>query len=217
MSLHTYSVNDLLNSTERTQALYKLAAGASVIVGTIASIFAWITTYWGASIALTAPAAVVVYLFMVRRVELDLWKNNLVRIVLGISLPNINGRWKATVQRRNRNGQDLQDSNDGEMYIFQTWSTLGVQFETEFTSSHSTGGFLTQGGHHLVLTIEYQADLRDPYRDNVDIQAHKGVSKFKIPMKDDGEFDLLKIEVPYYTDHRETGMIKLERILVADS
>jgi len=120
MSLHTYSVNDLLNSTERTQALYKLAAGASVIVGTIASIFAWITTYWGASIALTAPAAVVVYLFMVRRVELDLWKNNLVRIVLGISLPNINGRWKATVQRRNRNGQDLQDSNDGEMYIFQT-------------------------------------------------------------------------------------------------
>ena len=69
----------------------------------------------------------------------------------------------------------------------------------------------------MVLTIEYQADLRDPYRDNVDIQAHKGVSKFKIPMKDDGEFDLLKIEVPYYTDHRETGMIKLERILVADS
>ena len=211
MSLHTYSVNDLLNATERTQVLYKLAAGASVIVGTIASIFAWITEYWGASIALSAPAAVVIYLFLVRRVELDLWKNDQARLLLGISLPNINGRWKGTAQRRNRNGNPLQDSNEGEMYIFQTWSTLGVEFETEFTISHSTGGFLTQGGHYLILTIEYQADLRDPYKDNAEVQAHKGISKFKIPMKEDGEFDLSRIEVPYYTDHRESGMIKLER------
>ena len=211
MSLHTYSVNDLLNSSERTQVLYKLAAGATVIAGTISSIFAWITEYWGASIVLSAPATVVIYLFLVRRVELDLWKNKQVRVILGISLPNINGRWKGSAQRRNRNGEPIQDSNEGKMYIFQTWSTLGVEFETEFTSSQSTGGFLTQGGYHLILTIEYHAERRDPYKDNVDVQAHRGMCKFKIPMKEDGEFDLSKIEVPYYTDHRESGMIKLEQ------
>ena len=98
--------------------------------------------------------------------------------------------------------------NTGVMTIRQTWSTIGVAFETNKTISYSVGAFLTQGPSHLVLTIEYQADVREPQKDDDQVQAHKGTSTFRIPMNG-REHDLSKIEVPYYTDHRETGIIRL--------
>lgn len=40
------------------------------------------------------------------------------------------------------------------MTIRQSWSTMGVTFETNRTVSTSAGSFLTQEAAHLVLTIE---------------------------------------------------------------
>lgn len=207
MSLHTYSVNDLLNATERTHVLYKLAAVSSLVVGSISAFLAWLTQQWGISIGLTAPATIVVYLFAVRRVELDLWAQPTARRLLGISLPNVNGRWNGTVETRTRDGKTI-DGNTGEMCIVQTWSTIGVEFETKRTRSHSTGAFLTQGASCLLLTIEYQVDVRAPHKDEEGVHAHKGTAEFRIPVKNKG-CDLSEIEVSYYTDHRETGVIRL--------
>lgn len=205
--IHTYSVNDVLNTSERVQVLYKLAAASGAAVGLIGAFLAWLTENWAASAAITAPATMAVYLFSVRLVEIHLWKRPLARRLLGISLPNVNGRWNGTVETRRRDGKQIA-GNTGVMTVSQTWTTIGVAFETDRTRSYSTGAFLTQGPAHLVLTIEYQADVRKPHEDDDHVQAHKGTAKFQIPMKD-RECDLSNIEVPYYTDHRETGILRL--------
>ncbi|MBX9794876.1 MAG: hypothetical protein K2Y02_11310 [Burkholderiaceae bacterium] len=209
MPLHSYSVNDALNSAERTQVYYKVAAAASVAVGGCAALLAWLTRQWGVTTALAAPATVVVYLFLVRLIELHLWKWKSVRFLLGITLPDINGRWNGKVETRTRDGKHIA-GNTGVMCIAQTWSTIGVEFETNRTSSYSTGAFLTQGAGHLLLTIEYQVELVSPHKDDDDVQSHKGTSKARIPLRGK-ECDLREFDVSYYTDHRETGTIHLTR------
>ncbi|WP_416139926.1 hypothetical protein ACM26W_05990 [Halomonas sp. HK25] len=207
--LHTYSVNDVLNAGERIRVLYKVAAVSSVISGSLGGLLGWLTSYWGAA-AITAPATIIVYLMGVKLVEHHLWKNKWSRLFLGISLPNINGCWSGTIETRRRDGEFIK-GNTGVMTVAQTWSTIGIEFETNKTSSYSTGAFFTQGASHLVLTMEYQADVAEPHWDDDDIHAHKGTAKFRVPLER-GECDLSEVKVPYYTDHRETGIIHLKKL-----
>lgn len=209
MALHPYSLDDSLNASERLHVAYKLAATASVIVGAAGAAIAVATRYYGTVAALTAPSTVVVYLFLVRLVELYLWKWPSTRFLLGITLPNINGTWNGRVETRRRDGEQIA-GNTGKMTIKQSWSTIGVEFETDRTCSHSVGAFMTMDAAHLVLTIEYRADVREVHREDPNVQAHRGTCRYRILTTEKG-CDLQQIEVPYYTDHRETGIIRLTK------
>ncbi|OAI00635.1 hypothetical protein A1353_19555 [Methylomonas methanica] len=209
MPLHQYSLDDSLNASERLQVSYKLAAISSFSVGAISYAIAWISGHWGAVVALSAPSTIVVYLFSARLTELYLWRLPISRFLLGITIPNVNGVWNGKVETRRRDGQQV-GGNAGVMAIKQTWSTLGVAFETDRTYSHSIGGFMTREAAHLILTIEYIANVKELHKDDLNVQAHKGTCWYRIRMTDDG-CNLNEIDVPYYTDHRETGVIKLTK------
>lgn len=65
------------------------------------------------------------------------------------------------------------------MTIKQSWSTIGVEFETDRTCSHSVGAFMTMDAAHLVLTIEYRADFRVLHQEDRTyrlIAAHPGTA-----------------------------------------
>lgn len=211
MALHQYSLDDSLNASERLYVTYKLAAVSSILVGAISFLLAWLTSFWGAMAAFAAPSTVAVYLFFARLTELHLWHRPIARSLLGITLPNVNGIWDGHVETRLRDGQQMAGYS-GVMTIKQTWSTIGVEFETDRTCSHSIGAFMTKGAAHLVLTIEYRADVRELHNDDDNVQAHSGTCRYRIRMTDKG-CDLSEIEVPYYTDHRETGVIRLTKQL----
>lgn len=207
MALHPYSLDDSLNASERLQVAYKLAATASILVGATSAAITTITEHYGVVTALAAPSTVVIYLFFVRLVELYLWKQPTARFLLGITLPNINGIWSGRVETRRRDGEHV-DKNIGKMTIKQSWSAIGVEFETDRTCSHSIGAFMALDAAHLILTIEYRADVRELHKDDPNVQAHRGTSRYRIGIAND-VCDLSEIEVPYYTDHRETGIIRL--------
>ncbi|AQZ34559.1 hypothetical protein BHQ29_15580 [Pseudomonas sp. LPH1] len=210
MALHPYSLDDSLNASERLQVAYKLAATASVVVGAISAGLALSTQYNVAIAALAAPSTVVVYVFLLNLVERYLWKWSSTRLLLGITLPNINGSWHGQIETRRRDGEQIA-GNSGRMTIKQTWSTIGVEFVTDLTFSHSIGAFMSMDAAHLTLTIEYRADVREIHKDNPNVQAHRGTSRYRIKTTESG-CDLSEIEVPYYTDHRETGVIKLKKL-----
>ncbi|GLK61739.1 MULTISPECIES: Cap15 family cyclic dinucleotide receptor domain-containing protein [Azotobacter] len=210
MALHPYSLDDSLNASERLHVAYKLATGASILVGAISALLATLTQYWPAIAALAAPSTIIVYLSLVRAVESYLWNWKPARRLLGITLPDVNGTWTGQVATRRRDGVQIA-GNTGRMTIKQTWSTIGVEFETDRTCSHSIGAFFSLDAAHLILTIEYRADVRKLHKEDPNVRAHRGTCRYRIRVKD-GICDLDDIEVPYYTDHRETGVITLRKI-----
>lgn len=215
MALHQYSLDDSLHGSERLHVAYKLALVSSIFVGAISAVIAMFMQYWGTVAAVAAPSTLVVYLSLARLVELYLWRHPIGRHLLGITLPDINGTWSGSVETRRRDGEQI-DGNTGTMTIKQTWSTIGAEFETDRTCSHSLGAFMTQDAAHLILTIEYRADVREPHKDDPNVQAHRGTCRYRIRMAN-GVCDLNQIEVPYYTDHRETGVLKLTKVYVPPS
>ncbi|VVN72645.1 hypothetical protein PS718_00519 [Pseudomonas fluorescens] len=210
--IHTYSVNDFPRSNERIKALYKLAAGAAFLVGSAGATIALINESLGAPIALSAPTAIAIYFFLVKWVERDLWNNKLARSVLGITVPRVKGKYKGKVTSRHHNGKKIEENYEGDMFIFQTWSTLSIEFVTENTTSCSTGAFMTLSGSFFTLTLEYRVDPRNFKVQKNDAKRHTGISTMRFAMLD-GEWDQSSVvEATYYTDHQQTGEIKLKLV-----
>jgi len=210
--IHTYSVNDFQRSNERTKVLYILATGAGIFVGIAGMLIALINKDLGAPIALSAPTAIAIYFFLVKWVERDLWKNKLARSLLGITVPKVKGRYEGKVTSRYHYGKKIEENYEGEMFISQTWSTLSIEFVTENTTSRSTGAFMTLSGHFLTLTLEYRVVPRHLKGGKKDAKPHTGVSTMQFKMVDGEWVRSSVVEATYYTDHQQTGEIKLKLV-----
>lgn len=210
--IHTYSVNDFQRSNERTKVLYKLAAGAGIFVGIAGVLIALINKDLGAPIALSAPTAIAIYFFLVKLVERELWNNKLARLLLGITIPRVKGRYEGKVTSRYHNGKKIEENYEGEMFITQTWSTLLIEFVTENTTSRSTGAFMTLGGRFLTLTLEYQVFPRNFKGQENAAKPHTGISTMRFVMIDGDWVRSSVVEATYYTDHQQTGEINLKLV-----
>ena len=130
----------------------------------------------------------------------------IVRFVFRITTPNLNGDWEGTVK-----GTHLEENvtRGVRFKIRQTWSTIGISLESEVLTSYSTSASLTQQGGNIFLVHEYVAQPRDP--SNITLEGHVGTGHIRFPIGDNG-LKLDDIELPYYTDHRHTGLLKLKLV-----
>jgi hypothetical protein len=201
--MHIYAINDLLHVGERNSVLYRIASIAGLAGIGIAFLLNWVTSLWQPGAAISAPSTVLIYFWILTWLEKSGWKQPVVRFMFGITTPDLNGNWEGTVS-----GTHMEENETRRIKfkIRQTWSTIGISLEGEVLISYSTSASVTQQGGYILLVHEYVAQPRDPAR--ITLEAHIGTGRIRFPIDDDG-VELSNIELPYYTDHRQTGMLKL--------
>ena len=147
----------------------------------------------------------IIYLWFLNLIERWLWKLKFVRLCLGIATPDINGTWTAHGTGRSRTGKSI-GNDSGKLIIQQTWSTIGISYETDSIESHSTSASLQQQAGHTILTYEYKACAINPVEDPEPEHTGTGTITFDLQ---EGGVELNSARIKYYTNHRETGFIEL--------
>lgn len=203
MALHAYSITDSTNTDEQLRIAYRLAVIAGVI-GALATWLIGIASKWGLPTALGAPSTLVIYLLIVQWFDKSLWRT-VVGSWFGVTTPNLNGTWRGTVNFRTQDGRQLKNDS-GEMTIQQNWRTIGIRFQTDKTLSHTDSASIIIQANQAKVIYQYKTEKRRPDQD--DFPDHSGTGILRID-RHDGNYDKNNIEGTYYTDHRETGTIKL--------
>lgn len=238
--MHAYGTN----STERTTAIVKLfpVAAIGAVVGLLLldelgqtvgfSTPLWLQALVGGPSASGALAGVYAW---VDRVG---WRHQWVRRLLGIHLPDLNGRWRvagqtsfvnplvnneyrpellglflAWLRTRRRQASPItfvMSPWEAEVRIGQTWSQLSVFLEAQFSSSLSRSAsiLINQDGGYPTLTYEYLNTPKPGARHTM--QMHRGLVRL-IVMEDAG---VISLDGDYFTHPRDRGnfgVMRLER------
>lgn len=207
MALHAYSVTDATNHDERTAVLYRLG----VVAGGIGAATTWLIGFvsqWGIATTVGAPSTLVIYLLLVRVFETTIWNTRIGRWC-GVATPDLNGTWQGSVSFRTKSGRQL-NNNTGVLTIDQTWRVIGVGFKTDKTLSNTESASIVIEANEATLVYQYSSEKRRPEVD--DFEDHKGTAILRIS-RVNGTYDATSgIEVKYYTNHGETGTLRLQRV-----
>lgn len=130
------------------------------------------------------------------------WKWPIVRILLGIRVPNLTGIWEGHIS-------SSYDRHEGEqpvtVRIKQTWRKMGVRLEADQSSSESrTASIVTDTVTRARLSYEYFSEPRPGAAETM--KPHHGTTVLRL--RENGT-----LEGHYYSDHHrgEAGRIRLAR------
>lgn len=239
--MHAYGTN----STERTAAIVKLfpVAVIGAILGLLLLEELERVTGYSAPLWVQAlvggPSASGALVGAHAWVDRTGWRKRWVRSLLGINLPDLNGRWRVTGQTSfvdplagARSGQGaamrfiaaglgkwhrrqppptVMSRWEAAATIAQTWSELSVFLETESSSSASRSGsiLINQDGGLPTLTYEYLNTPKPGARQTM--QIHRGLVRSVVKE----EKGMLILDGEYYTHPRDRGnfgTMRLERL-----
>jgi hypothetical protein len=240
--VHAYGTN----SKERTAAIIKLVPVA--VVGAIAGLLllAKLSEVVGfsAPIWLQAvvggPSATGALVGTYAWVDRKGWRKSWVRQLLGIQLPDLNGRWRVAGEtsfvepavnpgcaresvklllaaclgkRRCRQPAftPVMSPWEAEATIGQTWSELSVFLETRFSSSVSRSGSILINQDGGYSTLTYEYLNTPKPGARQAMQIHRGL--VRLIVKEQAE--VLTLDGDYYTHPRDRGnfgVMRLERV-----
>lgn len=183
MTKHAYSSDH----GERTRILFKIGA---LSVGA-AWLLHLVLGYLPVAVPWLIDTPSVLGFFALFRTTFDkyLWRKILIRKVIGITTPDLNGTW---------NGQLLSSHSDhslpvdATLTIIQTWTSIQISLETSTSLSQSqVASFETDRNIERTLTYQY---LSEPKPGAIEtMQTHRGTAELRI--KNNGAL----LEGDYYT------------------
>ncbi|WP_353715052.1 hypothetical protein [Dehalogenimonas sp. 4OHTPN] len=134
----------------------------------------------------------------------SLWKNQLIRHLLSISVPTLQGRWKGKIV-----SSDSGHSNpiDAYLTIAQTWTQMALSIETSTSISRTRmAAFLPDEPSGLSLVYEYLCEPKPHAMTTMHIHHGTGKLHFSLNQVD--------LEGSYYTgrDRLTFGSFSFSRI-----
>ena len=181
MALHPYSVNDANNVDERTQAPYRIALLTSFVGAGITFILGRLSQ-WGIVTIVSAPSTLAIYLLLLKLVEKRLWRQSFVRLLLGISTPNLNGECGGALVAKRAEDGTFFGNTTARMRIQQSWRTISIVFETDRTKSQSDTASIIIGAGEVKVYYHYDARKKrafDKFEDEF------GSAELSIKVEDD--------------------------------
>ena len=206
MAFHRYVVFDSRNTEEALTVFYRL----SFVSSAIATFAAWAAhhlagLYPALSILLAPPATALVYQALARLNTQHLWKT-WVGWCLGVQTKYVAGKWNAEVEKKLLDGSTPRDL--GILQIEQTWRMISITLDTDLTESESTSAsMILEAGK---LKIEYRYYAKKKHSQGIRFEDHVGSASLSIPVVD-GEPDMKSMQLTYFTNHGESGSIKLKQ------
>ncbi|HEY4712139.1 MAG TPA: hypothetical protein VIH69_05640 [Dehalococcoidia bacterium] len=197
MTIHAYSSDH----GERTRIL--------IVIGLLSVVAAWllhlVLGYLPVAVPWWIDMPSVLGFFALIRTTFDktLWKNKIVRKVLGITIPDLNGSWKGLLLS-SYTGQTIP--HDAELMVVQSWTTILISLETTTSISRSqTAAFVLDQPPGLSLKYEYLCEPRPNAKETV--HTHRGTAELRV--KSSGTL----LEGDYYTgrDRQTYGTLKFQR------
>ncbi len=202
--MHPYSVSDANNADQRVGVYYRIVAVSAVVGLAISALLVWLAN-WGVAIGSSAPSTIVIYGVLVSMLERKLWRLDLVRCILGIETPDLNGSWPGVVHGTNEDGTPFENKT-GLLTVEQTWRKIAIRFQTDLSESQSEAVMIVVRGRSVDVFHQYKSRRRRPARD--DFRDHDGAGVLCV------DFDCPDYrEIEYYTNDREVGTIELSRSL----
>lgn len=168
--MHNYSID----TRERVYAIFKLALLSIVLVFTLKDLLTNIK-FIHISISISSLSltlfGIIYYVF-----DNYLWKNKIVRLIVGVKIPNLAGKWKGEFVSSYGSDNNGTGGVKGEVEIKikQTWSKISIYSDSPGSSesySHIAGIFL-KGPKGIVLKYEYENEPIDSFVDSMN--KHSG-------------------------------------------
>lgn len=198
--MHPYSITDIRNINERKLVLWKLAFFTSIIFVGIGSLIIQLSSWNPLFTLITPPSTLVIYLFLLNVIDNYLWKQSLVKLILGISTPDINGEWRG-VLRGKRYDNTLFANATVKLIIEQNWTTMGISFETDRTKSSTKTSSIIREAGEVKVYYHYYAEKKRP---DDDFENHLGSGELRIKIKNE-KLDPESMEVYFFTQNLQKG------------
>lgn len=200
--MHSYSITDITNANERSDVTFKLVAISSVLSAIISFLLSAFSKNYFILSAVTAPSTFVIYLFIFKIFNQHLWKTK-IGSLFGVTTPNLNGLYTGSIEFKSYNGNNYTN-NTVELEIKQTWTHIGVNFQTNKTSSNSSSASIEVDGNNYNLRYLYHAKSSQPQ--NEEFPEYQGTTTVTFnPRKSE-------VKLTNYTNHNEkgSGVLKLQ-------
>ena len=129
---------------------------------------------------------------MLGRFEQSWWRVGWIRRSLGITTPDLNGRWEVSGESSYRGGERLWTA---EASIEQTWFRLCIHQESQMSTSKSTSAAIQvkHSSRRPILTYEYRNDPK-PHSGPA-LLPHRGFAELQMSPPDEP----LRLTGDYYT------------------
>ncbi|MBF8265478.1 MAG: hypothetical protein HW384_1342 [Dehalococcoidia bacterium] len=198
MTIHAYSSDH----GERTRIL--------IVIGSLSVVAAWLLHLVLGYLPVTVPWWIdtpsVLGFFALIRTTFDktLWRNKMVRKVLGITIPDLNGSWKGQLFS---SYTDHSSPLDADLIISQNWTGILISLETATSVSRSrAAAFVIDQPGRISLIYEYLCEPRPVAIDTM--HTHRGTAELHI--SSNGTL----LEGEYYTgrDRQTYGTLNLQRV-----
>lgn len=207
MAFHRYVVFDTRNNEEALTVFYRLSFVSSVLATLATSTAHYLAgLYPYLAIGLTPPATYVIYRVLAALTTDHLWKIWVGRW-LGVHTMNIEGSWRAAVNKKNSDGSTSADT--GTLSIEQTWRMISITLTTDVTQSNSLSASMIREGKQLRVEYQYYAKKKSP--EGTRFEDHVGSATLSIPVQK-GEANLEQPHVSYFTNHGQVGSMTLQHV-----
>lgn len=158
----------------------------------------------------TPPGALVVFGVIFGLYDRFLWKWKVWRFRLS-AIPNLNGRWRGTVDLRPVSRLRCVKSRDCTITVHQTWSRISIDFESDFSRSTSVMASLGEKSEpHGGLRYEYDVTPMPGAEtpEGKDVSRHFGVARLQ-PLG----VNWAELSGDYYNDrsYQRWGVYKLKK------
>jgi len=205
MAYHRYTVHNVNQPAESLGVYWRLSLLASLITTAIgymlhavANSSPWLSI---GSVPVSTPF---VYILLGSLTSSHLWRCSFTRGLLGISTPNINGVWQASIDK---SPAGTQKNQTGTFSVEQTWRTISIVLSTTESTSRSTSAALIVDAG--VVRLEHQYFATRINRPGSDFKCHQGAAFVDFPFDNCDKANHLTLS--YFTETGEHGVIDLSR------
>ena len=207
MAFHRYVVFHSRNTEEALTVFYRLSFIASLLATAATAASHYLAGLYPAlAIGITPPATYVIYRVLAGLTTDRLWKTK-AGAWLGVHTRDIAGTWRAEIQKKDL-VEGTESADSGTLHIEQTWRMLSITLNTALTRSNSSSATLIREAGTLRVEYQYYAQKSSPQ--GTEFEDHVGSATLSIPMTN-GEPDLARLDLSYFTNHGEGGRVSLER------
>jgi hypothetical protein len=243
--MHIYSYSGRVESDERIAVAHRIAWMALAISAIIYFLF----VHFGERLLpkdqngvlqrdgvfigflLTSPSALGLFHFLYARISASWWKVPFWRFALGISVPNLNGRWVGECVTHYPDGS-MKTSKDIELTVLQDWRTICIGINGLLHKSDSVGAGIRRVSDGWIINYQYIAirKLKSPNKENINVsplekdsehqvaeggdplrhQTHVGAARLFIPDDHDGDATRTRVQRETTAERINPEKIKLQ-------
>jgi len=150
-----------------------------------------------------APSVVGLYGLLYTLFDKYLWRFRILRTVVIVKIPNLNGTWNGYVAS---SFDKHATKHNATIRIYQNWTRIIISLETNYSKSSSLiAAIVTENPSGTILCYEYVNEPKPNAKSTM--HTHRGTAR--LILKSDGKV----LEGEYYTgrDRQNFGILRFER------